>query len=58
MKTETQCSKIMEHSKCSSKREVYNITGLPHETRKLSDKQLTLQLKKLEKEEKIKHKVS
>ena len=38
-------------SKSSSKREVYSSTGLPQETRKLSNKQSNLTLKELEKEE-------
>ena len=44
-------------SKSSSKREVYSYTGLPQETRKISNN-LTLHLKKLEKEEQTKPKVS
>ena len=38
-------------SKSSSKREVYSSTILPQETRKTSDRNLTLHLKQLEKEE-------
>ena len=33
MKMETQHSQICGHSKSSSKREVYNDTGLPQETK-------------------------
>ena len=44
-------------SKSISKREVYNNTILPQETRKISNK-LTLYLKQLEKEEQINPKVS
>ena len=43
-------SKPMECSKSSSKREVYSNTILPQETRKPSNRHLTLYLKKLEKE--------
>ena len=39
-------------SKCISKREVYSNTILPQEARKTSNRQLTLHLKQLEKEEK------
>ena len=45
-------------SKSSSKREVYSNTILPQETRKISNKNLTLHLKELEKEEQTKSKVS
>ena len=38
-------------SKSSSKREVYSNTSLPQETRKISNKQSTLHLKELEKEQ-------
>ena len=41
----------MECSKSSSKRKVYSDTSVPQETRKKSQKNLTLQLKELEKEE-------
>ena len=49
--------------KRSSKREVYSNTSLPHETRKISNKQkskinIILCLKQLEKEEQTKPKVS
>ena len=44
-------------SKSSSKREVYSNTSLTQETRKISNN-LTLHLKKLEKEEQAKPKVS
>ena len=47
----------MGYSKSSSKREVYGYTGLPQETRKISNN-LTLHLKELEKEEQTKPKVS
>ena len=47
----------MECSKSSSKREVYNNTGLPQETRKISNN-LTLHLKQLEKEKQTKLKIS
>ena len=45
-------------SKSSSKREVYSNTILPQETRKISNKHITLHLKQLEKEEQTKPKVS
>ena len=45
-------------SKSSSKREVYSNTILPQETRKNSNKHITLHLKQLEKEEQTKPKVS
>ena len=45
-------------SKSSSKREVYSYTSLPQETRKISNKQSNPTLKKLEKEEQTKPKVS
>ena len=45
-------------SKSSSKREVNSNTILPQETRKISNKQPTLHLKQLEKEEQTKPKVS
>ena len=45
-------------SKSSSKREVYSYTIVPQETRKISNKNLTLYLKHLEKEEQTKSKVS
>ena len=45
-------------SKSSSKREVYNNTSLPQETRKISNTHLTLHLKELEKEEQTKPNVS
>ena len=41
----------MECSKSSSKRAVYSNTSLPQETRKSSNKQLTLHLKQLEREQ-------
>ena len=47
----------MRYSKSGSKREVHSNTGLPQETRKISNN-LTLHLKKLEKEEQTKPKVS
>ena len=47
----TNFLKSMGCSKSSSKREVYSSTGLPQETRKLSNKQSNLTLKELEKEE-------
>ena len=47
MKTAIQ--KSMGHSKCSSKREVYSDTGLPQETRKISNN-INLHLKELEEE--------
>ena len=50
--------KSMGCSKSSSKREVYSNTILPQETRKISNKNLTLHLKELEKEEQTKSKVS
>ena len=43
--------KFMRCRKSSSKRDVYSDTGLPQETRKLSNKNLNYQLKELEKEE-------
>ena len=42
----------------SYKREVYSNTILPQETRKISNKNLTLHLKQLEKEEETKPKIS
>ena len=48
----------MGYSKSSYKREVYSNTILPQETRKISNKQPTLHLKQLEKEEQKYHKVS
>ena len=45
-------------SKSSSKREVYSNSISPQETRKMSNKQLILHLKQLEKEEQRKPKVS
>ena len=45
-------------SKSSSKREVYSNTILPQETRNISNNNITLHLKQLEKEEKNKPKVS
>ena len=45
-------------SKSSFKREIYSNTTLPQETRKISNKHLTLHLKQLEKEEQRKPKVS
>ena len=41
----------MGWSKSSSKREVYSNTILPQEARKTSNRQLTLHLKQLEKEQ-------
>lgn len=41
----------MGHSNSSSKREVQSDTILPQETRNISNKQLSLHLEKLEKEE-------
>ena len=41
----------MGRSKSSAKREVYSNTSLPQETGNISNKQLTLHLKQLEKEE-------
>ena len=48
----------MGHSKSTSKGKVYSNTSFPQERRNISDKNLTLHLKKLEKEEKIKPEVS
>ena len=48
----------MELSKSSSKREDYSNTSPPQETRKISNKNLTLYPKELEKEEQTKPKVS
>ena len=45
-------------SKSRSKREVHSDTGLSQETRKISNKQLNLHLKELEKQEETKPKVS
>ena len=45
-------------SKSSSKREVYSNTSLPQETRKISNNNLTLHLKELEKGEQTEPKVS
>ena len=50
--------KPMGRSKSSSKREVYSNSISPQETRKISNKHLTLHLKQLEKEEQRKPKVS
>lgn len=51
MKTETEYTKIYgTHSKSSSKWEVFRNTGLPQEARNITTKNLTLYLKKLEKE--------
>ena len=50
--------KPMGWSKSSSKREVYNNTILPQETRKISNKNQNLHLKQLEKEEQTKPKLS
>ena len=41
----------MGHCKISAKGKIHSITGLPKETRKKSNNNLTLQLKQLEKEE-------
>ena len=41
----------MGHYKSSTKRKVHSNTGLPSETRKKSNNNLTLHLKQLEKEE-------
>ena len=46
------------YTKCSSKREAYGDTGLPPETRKISNKQPNLHLKQLVKEEQTKPKVN
>ena len=54
----TQQPKSMGCSKSSSKREVYNYTILPQETRNSSNKQPNLHLKQLEKEEQNPPKVS
>ena len=43
----------MGHSKSSSDREVHTITDLPKEARKISNNNLTLHLKELEKEQQI-----
>ena len=48
----------MRCSQSSSKREVYNNIILPQETRKISNKQLNLTPKGIEKEEQTKLKVS
>ena len=45
-------------SKSSSKRKVYRNTSVPRETRKISNKHLTIHLKELEIEEQTKPKVS
>ena len=45
-------------SKKNSKREVYSHTGVPQETRKISNILTTYHLKELEKEEETKPKVS
>ena len=41
----------MGHCKSSAKEKVHSNAGLPQETRKKSNKNLTLQIKQLEKEE-------
>lgn len=51
MKSETQYTKIYGCSKSSCKKEVHSDTGLPKETRKLSNKYLTSHLKELAKEQ-------
>ena len=58
MTTKHDDPKPMGRSKSSSKREVYSNSVSPQETRKISNKQLTLHLKKLEKEEQTKPKVN
>ena len=45
-------------SKSGTKREVYSNTGLPQETRKISNKQSNIHLKELEKEEQVKPKIN
>ena len=52
-----QKQKPMGCSKSSSKKEVYSNTSLIQETRKISNKHLTLHLKELEKEEQTKPEV-
>ena len=48
----------MGHSKSSSKREIYSNTGLPQETRKISNKQPKFTPKGTSKEEQANPKVS
>ena len=54
----TQWSKNVGMQQKQFKREVYSNTILPQETRKISNKQPTLHLEQLEKEEQTKPKVS
>ena len=54
----TVTQKSMEGRQSSSKREVYSNTSLPEEIRQISNKQPTLHLKDLEKEEQTKPNVS
>ena len=51
MKMKTQQPKTMGHCKSSAKGKVHSNTGIPQETRKSQINNLTLHLKKLEKEE-------
>ena len=51
MKMKTQHPKPMGHHKTSAKGKVHSTTGIPQEIRKKSNKNLTLYLKQLEKEE-------
>ena len=51
MKWKHNVPKCMGYSKSSSKSEGYSNTILPQETRNISNKNLTLHLKQLEKEE-------
>ena len=48
----------MGHCKSSAKGKVHSIAGLPQETRKKSNKNLTLHLRQLEKEERKNPRVS
>ena len=57
-KMKTQWSKNVGMQQKQFKREVYSNTILPQETRKISNKQPTLHLEQLEKEEQTKPKVS
>ena len=51
-------TKSMGHRESNPKREIHSITGLFQETRKSSNKNLTLHLKELEKEQQTKPKMS
>ena len=58
MKMKTQQSKICGTLRSNPKREIHSITGLSQKIRKAQTNNLTLHLKKLEKEQQTKPKVS